>query len=48
MYNTNNTILLENSIFPNQSNLNYESKNNFEYSKNSYNEKKISNNIEEN
>ena len=48
MYKTNNAIVLENSIFQNQSNLNYESNNNFDYSKNSYNEKQIPINIEQN
>ena len=48
MYKTNNAIVLENSIYQNQSNLNYESNNNFDYSKNSYNEKQIPINIEQN
>ena len=48
MYKTNNAIILENSISPNQSDLNYESNNNFEYSENSYNEKQIPLNIEQN
>ena len=48
MYKTNNAIILENSISPNQSNLNYESNNIFEYSEHSYNEKQIPINIEQN